>query len=75
MCQQLCEDVAYRMGFIDRGRLLRLAEPLQKSGYGDHLRRLADGAAAAVLEDRIDGIGAWRASKTVAQPDNPEGTA
>ncbi len=42
MYQQLCEDVAYRMGFIDRGRSLRLAEPLQKSGYGDHLRCLAD---------------------------------
>ncbi|MCX7360108.1 MAG: glucose-1-phosphate thymidylyltransferase, partial [Alphaproteobacteria bacterium] len=40
------EEVAYRMGFIDRSQLLRLAEKLAKSGYGEYLARLAaeDGA-------------------------------
>ena len=36
------EEVAYRMGFIDRKELLLLAEPLQKSGYGAYLRRIAE---------------------------------
>lgn len=31
------EEIAYRMGFIDEKQLLRLAEPLNKSGYGDYL--------------------------------------
>ena len=35
------EEVAYRMGFIDRGQLLRLAEKLAKSGYGEYLARVA----------------------------------
>lgn len=34
------EEVAYRQGFIDEEQLLRLAEPLRKSGYGEYLRRL-----------------------------------
>jgi glucose-1-phosphate thymidylyltransferase len=36
------EEVAYRMGFIDRGRLEQLAEPLIKSGYGKYLLSLLD---------------------------------
>jgi len=36
------EEVAYRMGFIDRARLLSLAADLAKSGYGHYLRRIAD---------------------------------
>lgn len=31
------EEVAYRMGFIDADQLLRVAEPLRKSGYGEYL--------------------------------------
>lgn len=31
------EEIAYRMGFIDQEQLLRLAESLKKSGYGDYL--------------------------------------
>lgn len=35
------EEVAYRMGFIDKEQMLRLAEPLVKSGYGDYLKSLS----------------------------------
>jgi glucose-1-phosphate thymidylyltransferase len=36
------EEVAWRAGFIDDDRLLALAEPLRKSGYGDYLINLLD---------------------------------
>ena len=35
------EEVAYRMGFIDKTQLQKLAEPLLKSGYGDYLMRIS----------------------------------
>ena len=35
------EEVAYRMGYIDRAQLLRLAESLGNSGYGAYLERVA----------------------------------
>lgn len=35
------EEVAYRMGFIDRARLLSLAEPLRRSDYGSYLHTVA----------------------------------
>ncbi|PJE46285.1 MAG: glucose-1-phosphate thymidylyltransferase [Sediminibacterium sp.] len=34
------EEVAYRMGFIDRAQLLLLGEKYAKSGYGEYLKRL-----------------------------------
>ncbi len=34
------EEVAYRMGFIDKKQLLELAQPLKKSGYGMYLEQL-----------------------------------
>ncbi len=34
------EEVAYRMGWLDKGQLLEIAEPLRKSGYGEYLTRL-----------------------------------
>jgi len=36
------EEIAFHNGWIDRGQLRKLAEPLQKSGYGDYLLRVAD---------------------------------
>src|SRR5918999_2511190 len=39
------EEIAFRMGFIDAPQLEALARPLEKSGYGEYLRR--------VLTDRI----------------------
>ncbi len=34
------EEVSYRMGFIDKQQLEKLAQPLVKSGYGEYLLRL-----------------------------------
>jgi glucose-1-phosphate thymidylyltransferase len=34
------EEVAYRMGFIDKTQLQKIAEPLLKSGYGQYLLNL-----------------------------------
>jgi glucose-1-phosphate thymidylyltransferase len=39
------EEIAFRMGFIDAAQLEALARPLEKSGYGEYLRR--------VLTDRL----------------------
>lgn len=35
------EEIAYRMGFIDKQQLLRLGEELNKNQYGDYLKKLA----------------------------------
>jgi len=36
------EEVAYRMGYIDQAQLLKLAEPLAKSGYGEYLKTVVN---------------------------------
>jgi len=36
------EEIAFQKGFIDKGRLRKIAEPLKSSGYGDYLLRLLD---------------------------------
>ncbi|MBO9581955.1 MAG: glucose-1-phosphate thymidylyltransferase RfbA [Sphingobium sp.] len=36
------EELAWRMGFIDDNQLLRIAEPLRKSGYGEYLVKLLE---------------------------------
>jgi glucose-1-phosphate thymidylyltransferase len=36
------EEVAYRMGFINKDQLKKLAEPLVKSGYGTYLLKQAE---------------------------------
>ena len=37
------EEIAYRMGFIDREQLLHLADAMRTNGYGAYLRRLVGG--------------------------------
>jgi glucose-1-phosphate thymidylyltransferase len=37
------EEVAFRMGYIDRTQLAALGDRLGKSSYGDYIRRLAAG--------------------------------
>lgn len=39
------EEVAYRMGFINKEQLKKLAEPLMKSGYGNYLNIVASDPA------------------------------
>jgi glucose-1-phosphate thymidylyltransferase len=36
------EELCWRMGFIDDAQLLRVAEPLRKSGYGEYLLQLLE---------------------------------
>ncbi|AIM24799.1 glucose-1-phosphate thymidylyltransferase RfbA [Melissococcus plutonius] len=36
------EEIAYRMDYISKERLIDLAQPLKKNGYGHYLLRLAD---------------------------------
>jgi len=38
------EEIALRMGYIDREQLLRLAEPVRKSSYGQYLIQVANAA-------------------------------
>lgn len=35
------EEIAYRMGYIDREKLIQLAQPLKKNQYGQYMLRLA----------------------------------
>ena len=37
------EEIAYKRGFIDREQLLKLAEPLVKTAYGQYLLDIAEG--------------------------------
>lgn len=34
------EEIAYRMGWINKEQLLKIAEPLRKSGYGEYLMQV-----------------------------------
>ena len=36
------EEIAYRRGFINREQLLRLAEPMLKTEYGQYLKVVAE---------------------------------
>jgi glucose-1-phosphate thymidylyltransferase len=36
------EEIAYKRGFIDKNQLVKLAEPLMKSQYGNYLMNIAD---------------------------------
>ncbi|WP_262343237.1 sugar nucleotidyltransferase, partial [Lactiplantibacillus plantarum] len=35
------EEIAYRMGYISRDELIKLAEPLKKNDYGQYLLRIS----------------------------------
>jgi glucose-1-phosphate thymidylyltransferase len=37
------EEVAYRKGWMNKDQLMKLAQPLKKTGYGDYLLRMAEG--------------------------------
>ena len=34
------EEVAFRMNYINKDQLIKIAQPLQKSGYGDYLLKV-----------------------------------
>ncbi len=36
------EEIAYQQGFINKEQLLKIAEPLKKSGYGHYLKKLIE---------------------------------
>ena len=36
------EEIAFRMGYIDKEQLIELAQPLKKNDYGQYMLRLAD---------------------------------
>ncbi len=36
------EEIAYRKGFIDKEQLLRLAAPLERTAYGQYLKKIAE---------------------------------
>ena len=44
------EEIAYRNGFINKGQLLKLAQPLMKIEYGKYLIQIADDYNKANLE-------------------------
>jgi glucose-1-phosphate thymidylyltransferase len=37
------EEIAYKMGYISKEKLLELAQPLKKSGYGNYLINIVEG--------------------------------
>ncbi|OIO02249.1 MAG: glucose-1-phosphate thymidylyltransferase [Elusimicrobia bacterium CG1_02_56_21] len=37
------EEIAYNMGLINKGQLLRFADKLKKNSYGEYLKKVADG--------------------------------
>ncbi|MDI6890017.1 MAG: glucose-1-phosphate thymidylyltransferase RfbA [Thermodesulfovibrionales bacterium] len=36
------EEIAYRKGWMDKGQLVKLAQPLKKTGYGGYLLKIAE---------------------------------
>jgi glucose-1-phosphate thymidylyltransferase len=35
------EEIAYRKGWMNKGQLMKLVQPLKKTGYGKYLLRIA----------------------------------
>ena len=60
------EEIAFRMGFIDAGQLLKLAEPLRKCGYGQYLLQVLEregGAQFAPTDEIRAGLSARGTAK------------
>jgi glucose-1-phosphate thymidylyltransferase len=36
------EEIAYKLGYIDKGKLLKAAESHKKNSYGDYLKMVAE---------------------------------
>ena len=36
------EEIAYRMGFIDKEQVIKLVEPMKNNSYGQYLLRLVE---------------------------------
>ena len=70
------EEVAFIQGFIDAEQLLRLAEPLKGTAYGQYLIRQAvlQPSAPTLARDRVDQSGAKRLARQRAgdQRDNEQ---
>ncbi|MAF80460.1 glucose-1-phosphate thymidylyltransferase [bacterium] len=49
------EEVAYRMGLIDQVQLLKLADPLRKSGYGEYLAKIAEEDVSVTAKENLKG--------------------
>jgi glucose-1-phosphate thymidylyltransferase len=43
------EEIAYKLGYIDKGTLLQAAERLRKNGYGEYLLRIAEQGVSDAL--------------------------
>jgi glucose-1-phosphate thymidylyltransferase len=43
------EEIAYKLGYIDKSALLRAAERLRKNGYGEYLLRIAEQGVSDAL--------------------------
>ncbi len=37
------EEIAYSLGYIDKAQLLKLSKPYRKNGYGQYLKKIANG--------------------------------
>ena len=44
------EEIAYRMGYINKQHLLELAKPLEKTDYGKYLKDLAGDAHVVTID-------------------------
>ncbi|MDP8947481.1 MAG: glucose-1-phosphate thymidylyltransferase RfbA [Actinomycetota bacterium] len=60
------EEIAYRMGYIDAEQVIRLAEPLENSGYGRYLSELVEDDEPHLNEPYFDADHHTPARKGVA---------
>lgn len=48
------EEIAYRMGYINKEQLIKLAQPLKKNEYGQYLLRLASEKRGVISSESTD---------------------